>query len=251
VTDDATPEPAPDRSARRVQILAGTIFAALVVVVLVVVVSGGKKARPLPPDGGRQLTAKLLKGITQQGTTLGDPNAPVTIVEFVDLQCPYCRANEIDEMPTIIDQLVRPGKAKITIAPLAGLGPDSVVGQTVFLRLARKNLGWNFLNLAYLNQGQEHSGYMTDAWLAKRIAEIPGAAASDRVRTPDAAIAKQAKDALTLAHKTGVTSTPEFLIGLSSTDPSTYRRYEVQDHLRNSDLVLQAVRKLTAVGQTA
>ena len=38
------------------------------------------------------MSSEALKGIPQNGFVLGDPNAPVTLVEYIDLQCPICAA---------------------------------------------------------------------------------------------------------------------------------------------------------------
>ena len=43
-----------------------------------------------------------LRGIPQAGNVLGSPSAPVTLVEWVDLQCPFCQQFAGETMPTII-----------------------------------------------------------------------------------------------------------------------------------------------------
>src|SRR4051812_42565873 len=64
------------------------------------------------------------KGIPQYGLALGSPKAPVTMVEYVDLQCPGCRAFETGVLPSIVPEFVRTGKLRIEARPIAFIGPD-------------------------------------------------------------------------------------------------------------------------------
>jgi protein-disulfide isomerase len=61
-------------------------------------------------------------GIPQQGAALGDPNAEVTLVEYADLQCPYCAKWSRQALPVLVDEYVRTGKVRIVFRGLAFLG---------------------------------------------------------------------------------------------------------------------------------
>ena len=54
------------------------------------------------PDAN--VIAQQFDGIPQAGNVLGKTTAPATMVEYIDLQCPVCRAFETEVMPTIIDR---------------------------------------------------------------------------------------------------------------------------------------------------
>ena len=43
-------------------------------------------------------------------TTMGDPNAPVTIVEYTDYQCPYCQRNFQQTWPQLKAEYVDTGR---------------------------------------------------------------------------------------------------------------------------------------------
>lgn len=140
-------------------------LAIALVIAVVVVTSGGDKpsSEGTGPTvvAGVEETKALLDGIPQAGFALGDPKAPVTLLEYVDLQCPFCKLHQLDAQPTLIKELVRTGQAQISFVPLAFLGQQSVEARNVFLRFVLRNQGWEFANLFYWNQGDENSGYVT------------------------------------------------------------------------------------------
>lgn len=240
--------------ARNIQILAGVVFLAVIAVVGVVVVSGGQKPRTQPPVPGQGIqgkpeTAALLKGIPQNGYTLGDPKAPMQIVEFLDVQCPYCQAHQIDEQPTIIDQLVKTGKAKLTMEPLSFLGADSQAGRIVLTRLAADNHAWDFLNLWYFNQGHEGTGYATDTFLKQLVAGVPGSNPAEASRVADPTITAKLAEVDALAKTLKPAGTPSFYIGLSSKPTSTYANFDTTT--TNEHPGIQIVRQTKKLAKAA
>jgi len=49
----------------------------------------------------------------------------VTLLEFADLQCPFCAERDLEVLPAVLER-VRGGEVHIVLRPLRFLGPDSV-----------------------------------------------------------------------------------------------------------------------------
>src|SRR5262249_58968617 len=93
-----------------------------------------------------------LKGLPQHGLVLGSPNAPLTMVQYVDLQCPACRAYETSVQPSIVQEFVRTGKLKIEARPIAFIGPDSIPARKAMIAASKQNRAFNFAQITYANQ---------------------------------------------------------------------------------------------------
>jgi protein-disulfide isomerase len=183
---------------------------------------------------GGAATAKLFRGIPQNKNVLGNPKAPVTMVEFADLQCPFCRDYALDALPTIIREYVRPRKVKLVFAGIAFIGPDSETALRATYAAALQNRLWNFLDLLYRNQGAENSGWVTEPLLRATAQAIPGVdvgtllAARQSTEVDNALLATQQQ-----ASSARVSSTPSFFAGptggtlnrinLTSLTPSAFR----------------------------
>ena len=112
-------------------------------------------------------------GVPQDQATLGDPDAPFTLVEFADLQCPFCARFDREVLPTVIERFVRPGRLRIELRVVAFLGPDSTTGAAATAAAGMQDRMWQFADLFYRNQGPENSGYVTPEFLG-RLARAAG-----------------------------------------------------------------------------
>ena len=59
---------------------------------------------------------------------IGDPNAPITIIEFSDFQCPFCARFNAQTLPLIFDEYIQQGKVKLVFRdfPLQNIHPNAL-----------------------------------------------------------------------------------------------------------------------------
>jgi protein-disulfide isomerase len=189
---------------RRVQYLALAAFGAVAVIIALIVISqsgggGGTPSTPSNVKGVTQVNSEL-HGLSQSGQTLGNASAPVTVTEFGDPQCPVCKAFSEQIAPQLISSEVTTGKVKYTYQPYLIIGPDSTPAMKAVLAAGEQGRFWTYLQLFYVNQGGENSGYVTDAFLtsiakAAGVSDIAKWNQSRNSSTWDAVIAKGTTDA--------------------------------------------------------
>jgi protein-disulfide isomerase len=196
-------------------------LAAVVVVVAIVLSSGGGEKSATSGSGGggsgdAAQVAALFKGIPQSGVTLGEPKAKVTLIEFADLQCPFCAEYSRQAMPTVVKDYVRAGKLRYQLRLRSFLGDDSVTAAGAAAAATKENKLYQFADLFYLRQGEENSGYVTDDFIRSLAGDVgvdPAAAVkagNDASHQPLVAQAEQQ------ANDLGSQSTPDFFLRLAS-----------------------------------
>ena len=159
-------------------------------------------------DRGPQPSSDALP-VSSDDAVWGSPNAPVTIVEFSDLQCPFCARVH----PTIqaLESKYGPNQLRLVFKhnPLSfheHARPAAKVADAV-LRQGGSRAFFAFLDLAFAEQGKLGDAALSD-WV-RRVGLDP-ANVIQRAELPDTAD-KIARD-VALATKVGATGTPAFRI---------------------------------------
>jgi protein-disulfide isomerase len=179
----------------------------LVAAAIAVSSSGGEESSP--PVTSHPST--LFAGFTERDGVLGDPSAPVTLTEYVDLQCPVCARAASTTLPAVVEY-VRAGKVKLAARTLHFLGPDSVRAARAAAGAERQGKLWPFLDAFYARQGAENSGYATDAMLRDTL-RAAGADPDAALAAADTAFATERLDrANTDAERMGIQATPTLTV---------------------------------------
>lgn len=204
------------RRQRRWQL--GGLAVALVLVAAVAIAVGATHTSPLlragAPVPGAARATRLFDGLPQLGPRLGDSHAPVTLIEFGDLQCPICAQFARGALPELVTREVRSGRLQIGFRALDSIGADSVRGARMALAAGQQNRLWQFVDLFYANQRDENSGYVTDAFVTALANAIPGLDARTALRQRSSAAVDSALTATTdEARRRHLRSTPSFLLG--------------------------------------
>jgi protein-disulfide isomerase len=155
---------------RRLMWLGGGLLVVIVAVAVVIAVASGSSS-------GSSSVNKLLAGIPQNGSTLGNPNAPVQVTVYEDLECPVCQEFTLNAENKLITSDVRAGRAKLVFKSLQTATGDPTtfqVQQQAAAAAGKQNKQWNFVENFYHQQGQEGTPYVTESYLDKLAKQVPG-----------------------------------------------------------------------------
>jgi protein-disulfide isomerase len=192
--------------------LVGLAAAALIIVVFAGGGSGSSATGSTLPDAN--VIEQQFAGIPQRGNVLGKASAPATMVEYIDLQCPVCRAFETGTMPAILQRYVRTGKLRVEARPIAFIGQDSERGRQGMIAAEQQNRAFNFAQLLYFNQGSENTGWLDDSMIASAAASIPGVDVKALQNTmSSSAVAAKERTYDTQAQTDNVSGTPAIYVG--------------------------------------
>src|SRR4051812_39012657 len=157
------------------------------------------------------------------GTTLGDADAPILVVEYGDYQCPFCTKFARQSMSKLVDDYIMSGKIRFEFHdyPIIGSSADGTMDQNgesfraaeAVLCANDQNQYWPYHNILYANSVGEFKDSFTPDRLKTLGGMVPGmdttafnACVDARTHTADV----QALGSEAIAD--GVTSTPTFKV---------------------------------------
>lgn len=120
-----------------------------------------------------------LPGTVARGVTVptaerskGRPDAPVTIVEYADLQCPQCARFSLATEPQIEEAFIATGIARIEFRYFAFLGQESQRAAEAAECAAEQGNFFRYRDALYANQRGENKGAFKDEQLITIAARI-------------------------------------------------------------------------------
>jgi protein-disulfide isomerase len=186
--------------------------AAALVAILIGASQVGSGAAKTPEPA--QMSEPLFAGVEQHGVALGSPKAPVTLVEYADLQCPYCAQWSRQTLPVLVSEYVEAGKLRIVFHGLAFIGADSDKALRTALAAGRDNHLWEIVHGLYLRQGAENGGWVTDELVSDIAAGVPGLDGEKLLSARwESSLEAELKRATTAAARAGIHGTPAFQLG--------------------------------------
>ena len=170
---------------------------------------------------------------------LGNPNAPVTLVEFGDYQCFYCNQFFHKTEPELFKNYVETGKVKVIFKDFTIIGPDSVSAAHAAHCAAEQEMFWEYHDTLYNNWKGENNGWASSENLLRFAMDVGldidvfSKCMIESKHTSDITTSNQ--DAKNL----GLTGTPAFfVIGPDNkvTKIEGAQPYEVFERIFNSEL---------------
>ena len=103
---------------------------------------------------------------------LGDPNSPITLIEFGDYQCHFCNVYFKNTGQKILENFVTTGKVKIIFKDFTIIGPDSINAAHGAHCANEQNKYWEYHNALYNNWAGENNGWASKENLVKYANDV-------------------------------------------------------------------------------
>jgi len=101
------------------------------------------------------------KNLMENGSPLlGDPSAPITILEWGDYQCTFCYRFHQSSLNIILQEYIDSGKINLVFKDFPLNGPDSILGAEAAYCAGDQGKYWSFHNELYSNWAGERTGWI-------------------------------------------------------------------------------------------
>jgi len=196
----------------RNQVLIGIVVLALLVLggaAWYVLGSGSGDSTTLSPGGGNGMTTA-----TADDRTLGNPKAPITVIEYAAPMCPHCAHMNEEGIPVLKAQYIDPGKV-FYIFRVFPIGQADIAAESI-ARCLPADKYFQFIDLLSRNQAKwDPENGITDVHgglvAMGRIAGLSGDQVDQCIA--DKGVQKHTMDvAQDASTRYGVTGTPTFVI---------------------------------------
>lgn len=163
--------------------------------------------------------------------SLGNPEAPVKIVEFGDFKCPHCKTWKSQIFPKLKEKYIDQGLAQFYFVNLAFMGPDSLYAAEVGEAVAAQghDLFFKYYDFVYRNQGPADVQWATEEFLLGLIeSHIPEVDFQQlKSDLDERKYAQKVADDINFASEIGVSSVPTlFINGQKVKDPFDMKEIE-------------------------
>jgi protein-disulfide isomerase len=152
-------------------------------------------------DNAKKHAAALYK--EAEPIVAGNPNGDVTIVEFFDYRCPYCKKGK----QTVVDFLKQDGNVRLVLKEYPILSPESELAARAAVASVAQGKYWDFhLALMGAEELSEDAIFAIAKDAGIDVAKLKTDMASSKVEA-------RLKDVQKLGQAVGVDATPTFFIG--------------------------------------
>ncbi len=120
-----------------------------------------------PMDSNDSKIFTISKLIENGSPIMGNPNAPITILEWGDYQCTFCYKFHQNTLDIINEEFVKTGEVKIIFKDFPLNGLDSKLAAEATYCAQDQDKYWEYHDELYKNWGGERTGWITQESLNK------------------------------------------------------------------------------------
>jgi protein-disulfide isomerase len=173
-------------------------------------------AEALPPSNsssGQPSAMTLMDAVVAQTRHFkGNPDAPVTIIEFADFQCPYCGRFAADAWQQLDETYIQNGTVRFGYQHFAFLGPESQWAAEASECAAEQDAFWAYHDLLFDRQSGENRGAFSKDNLKQFAAEAGLNTGSFNACLDSGKYVSLVQTETAGAQSLGVNGTPAFLV---------------------------------------
>ena len=136
-----------------------TLYYLSIPIIIGVMVGGFLGTYGINSDNSEIITpAKLIEN---GSPFLGNPDAPITILEWGDYQCTFCYKFHQETLQIINEDFIKTGKVKVVFKDFPLNGPDSKLAAEASYCAQDQEKYWQYHDEVYRNWGGERTGWIT------------------------------------------------------------------------------------------